>query len=185
MSLDDPSNPPEAPDTRSRPALERWIDAVNESVGRTVAWLFVAMIVVQMGVVVFRYVFGLGDPVAQDLILYMHAIAFMTLAGYTLRHDAHVRVDVFYRRAAPRTKAAIDCGGVILFLWPMTGVMLWKSWPYVAEAWRIREGSVQISGLQGNFILKTFLLVFAGLVALQGLALFSGALRRLLRPGAR
>lgn len=163
----------------SETALERAINAVNEGVGRTVSWLIVAMVVLQMAVVLFRYVFGLGDPVAQDLILYMHAIAFMTLAGYALRHDAHVRVDLIYREKGQRYKAAVDIFGTLVFLWPMTGVMLWKSWPYVADSWAIREGAARISGIQGGFILKTFLLVFAIVLALQGLALAVGSLRRL------
>lgn len=160
-------------------SIERRINAVNEAIGRTVAWLIVAMVVLQMAVVLFRYVFGLGDPVAQDLILYMHAIAFMTLAGYALRHDAHVRVDLIYREKGPRYKAAIDLFGTLVFLWPMTGVMLWKAWPYVADSWSIREGAARVSGIQGTFVLKTFLLVFAFLLALQGLALAVSSLRQL------
>lgn len=159
--------------------IERGINAVNEAIGRTVAWLLVAMVVLQMGVVVFRYVFGLGDPVAQDLVLYMHAITFMTLAGYALRHDAHVRVDLLYRDGGPRFKAAIDLCGVVVFLWPMAGVMLWKSWPYVVSSWQIREGAARVSGIQGTFVLKTFLLVFAALLALQGVALAAASLRAL------
>lgn len=169
--------------THDTPVLERWINAANEAIGRVVVWLFAAMVVVQMGVVVFRYVFGLGHPAAQDLVLYMHAISFMTLAGYTLRHDAHVRVDLFYRKAAPRIKAAIDLGGVLFLLWPMAGVMLWKSWPYVTASWGIREGSARISGIQGIFVLKTFLLVFAVLVALQGAAMLASAARQISRRG--
>jgi TRAP-type mannitol/chloroaromatic compound transport system permease small subunit len=165
--------------------VERVINAVNEAIGRTVSWLIVAMVVLQMAVVVFRYVFGLGDPVAQDLILYMHAIAFMTLAGYALRHDAHVRVDLVYREKGERYKGLVDLLGTLVFLWPMAGVMIWKSWPYVADAWAIREGAARISGIQGAFILKTFLLVFAALLALQGVALFVASLRRLGLVGRR
>jgi TRAP-type mannitol/chloroaromatic compound transport system permease small subunit len=168
-------------ETRQSPTPERWINAVNEAIGSTVAWLFAAMVVVQLSIVVFRYVFGLGHPVAHDLVLYMHAISFMTLVGYTLRHDAHVRVDLFYRSAAPRIKAAIDVFGVLVFLWPMAGVMLWKSWPYVAASWAIQEGSARISGIQGIFVLKTFLLVFAVLLALQGVAMLAVAMRQLFR----
>ena len=169
----------------SRPGgVERGINRASDAVGHAVAWLFVAMVVLQMGVVIFRYVFGLGHPVAQDLILYMHAIAFMTLAGYTLRHDAHVRVDILYRDAAPRIKALVDIAGAVVFLWPMAGVMIWKSWPYVASSWAIREGSARVSGIQGTFVLKSFLIVFAALLALQGVAMVAMALRRFKTPSA-
>ncbi|MCW5770179.1 MAG: TRAP transporter small permease subunit [Rhodospirillaceae bacterium] len=163
---------------------ERAIGKVNEVIGDTVAWLLAAMVVVQLGVVILRYVFQLGHPAAQDLILYMHGITFMTLGGYALRHDAHVRVDVVYREAAPRMKAWVDLAGTVLFLWPMMGVMLWMSWPYVANSWHIREGSDAMSGLQGTYLIKTFILVFPLLLALQGIAMALGALRVLRRPAA-
>lgn len=163
---------------------ERAIDALNEVVGRSVAWLLAAMVVLQVVIVILRYVFKLGHPAGQDLMIYMHAITFMTLAGYTLRHDAHVRVDIVYRGAAVRTKAWIDLAGTLLFLWPMTGVMLWMSWPYVASAWAIREGSDALSGLQFTYVLKTFILVFPLLLALQGFALTLAALRTLRRHHA-
>jgi TRAP-type mannitol/chloroaromatic compound transport system permease small subunit len=90
-----------------------------------------------------------------------------------------------YREKGERYKGLVDLLGTLVFLWPMAGVMIWKSWPYVADAWAIREGAARISGIQGAFILKTFLLVFAALLALQGVALFVASLRRLGLVGRR
>jgi TRAP-type mannitol/chloroaromatic compound transport system permease small subunit len=163
---------------------ERAINAVNEAVGRTVAWLLAAMVALQVVIVILRYVFKLGHPAAQDLMIYMHAITFMTLAGYALRHDAHVRVDIVYREAAPRTKAWIDLLGVVFFLWPMMGVMLWMSWPYVSSSWAIREGSDALSGLQYTYVLKAFIVVFPLLLVLQGVPMALVALRTLRRRDA-
>jgi TRAP-type mannitol/chloroaromatic compound transport system permease small subunit len=160
---------------------ERAINAVNDAIGRWVAWLLAAMVMLQIVIVILRYAFQLGHPAMQDAMIYMHAATFMTLAGYALRRDAHVRVDIVYREAAPRTKAWIDLAGVVFFLWPMCGVMLWMSWPYVAGSWAIREGSDALSGLQATFVLKTFILVFPLLLALQGIAMALGAWRGLRR----
>ena len=137
------------------------------------------MVVVQIAIVVFRFVFGLGDPLANDSVLYMHAISFMTLAGYTLRHDAHVRVDIFYLSTADRVKGLIDLIGVIVFIWPMCGVMIWSAWPYVVSSWAVREGSFRVSGIQAAYVLKTFILVFAVVLALQSLAMAISASRRI------
>ena len=164
--------------------VEGFLNGFSELTGRLVSWLFVAMVVVQMGVVVFRYVFGLGDPLVNDSVLYMHAISFMTLAGYTLRHDAHVRVDIIYLNSADRVKGLIDLVGVVVFLWPMCAVTWWSAWPYVANSWAIREGSARVSGIQGTFVLKTLILVFAAVLALQGLAMAISALRRVIEPNA-
>ena len=152
--------------------LARAIDALNERIGVTVAWLALFMVLLEFVVVLMRYVFGVGSVKMQESIVYMHAIVFMVAAGYTLRHNGHVRCDVFYAAAPPRRKAWIDLIGVFIFLLPMCTLIAWVAWPYVTAAWAVREGSPEGSlGIPGVFLLKTVILAFAGLVALQGLAL--------------
>ncbi len=147
------------------------IDGLNERIGRAVAWLTLAMVLVQFVVVVMRYVFGLSILVMQESIVYMHALVFLLAAGYTLLHDGHVRVDIMYGSASERTKATIDFWGSLLILTPVCILIWWTAWPYVAAAWRVREGSVELSGIQGVYLLKTSILVFATLVLLQGISL--------------
>ena len=83
-------------------ALARLIDAVNDRIGRAVAWLALAMVLMQFVVVVMRYIFGVGSLYMQEGIVYLHAIVFLVAAGYTLLHDGHVRVDIVYGSATPR-----------------------------------------------------------------------------------
>lgn len=151
--------------------LVRAIDAVNRHVGRAVAWLALAMVLVQFALVLMRYVFGLGSVFVQESMIYMHGILFMMAAGYTLLCDGHVRVDVFYREATPRTKAWINLLGVLLLLFPMCAYLAFVGWPYVAAAWAIREGSRETSGIPAIYLLKTVILIFIALLAAQGLSL--------------
>lgn len=152
-------------------ALVRAIDRVNEAIGRGVAWLALAMVLVAAAIVVMRYVFGVSVLAMQESIWYMHSIVFLVAAGYTLLHDGHVRVDVLYGNLGPRGKAWINLLGVIFVLLPVCTMIWWVSWPYVAAAWRVREGSIEVSGIQGVYLLKTCILVFAGTLILQGVAL--------------
>jgi TRAP-type mannitol/chloroaromatic compound transport system permease small subunit len=148
------------------------IDQVNEWIGKTIAWLALFMVLLEFTVVVLRYVFGVGFVMMQEAIVYMHAAVFMGAAGYTLCHNGHVRCDIFYSRASPRQKARIDLFGVLVFLLPMCLLVARMSWPYVAAAWAVREGSPEGSlGIPGVYLLKTVILVFAGLLGLQGIAL--------------
>lgn len=156
----------------------RAIDAVNEYIGRYVAWLALLMVVVQFVVVVMRYVFGIGSIMMQESIVYMHGLLFMLGAGYTLLHGGHVRVDVFYRPASPTFKAWVDLMGVIVLLIPVTVLIFVYSLPYVQNSWHVLEGSKETSGIPAVFLLKTVILVFAGLIILQGVSL---ALHSLLR----
>lgn len=151
--------------------LAHAIDQMNEYVGRAVAWLALAMVLLQFVIVLMRYVFGLASLYMQESMVYMHAIVFMVAAGYTLVHDGHVRVDIFYGSASPRRKALINLLGVAFLLWPMA-VFTWViAWSYVATAWRIREGSPEGSGLPYVYLLKTLILVFSVSLFLQGLSL--------------
>ncbi|WP_321501398.1 TRAP transporter small permease subunit [Breoghania sp.] len=147
------------------------IDRISISIGRAVAWALPLMVVIQVAVVLMRYVFGLGSIWMQESIVYLHAATFMLAGAYTLSVDAHVRVDIFYREARPRVRALVDTLGAAFFLVPMCLVILDYAWPYVARSWSILEGSRETSGIQAVFLLKTLILVFAGLMALQAVAI--------------
>ncbi|MEZ5934278.1 MAG: TRAP transporter small permease subunit [Alphaproteobacteria bacterium] len=144
------------------------IDGLNERIGRVLAWLTLGMILLQFVIVVLRYVFGLGWVALQEAIVYMHASVFLGAAAYTLLHNGHVRCDIFYADATPRTRALVDLIGVFLFLLPMCIMIFWVSWPYVANAWAVLEGSPEGRlGIPAVFLLKTIILVFAVLLGLQ------------------
>ena len=161
-------------------SVAKAIDTLNERLGRWIAWLALIMVLVQFVVVLMRYVFGMGSIAMQESIIYMHGLLFMLGAGYTLLHDGHVRVDIFYREASPKHKARVDIFGVVAFLIPVC-VLIWiYSWPYVSNAWRVYEGSKETSGIQAVFLLKTVVLVVCALVALQGISMLIHSLAVLL-----
>ncbi|WP_240796881.1 TRAP transporter small permease subunit [Terasakiella sp. SH-1] len=151
--------------------LMRFIDGLNQTIGRTVAWLAVIMVITQFSVVVMRYVFGIGSIMMQESVVYMHSFLFMIGAGYTLLHNGHVRVDVFYREAGVRKKAVIDIFGVVFLLLPVCFLIGDSSWKYVYQSWSILEGSKETSGIHAVYLLKSVILVFCVLLSLQGIAL--------------
>ncbi|MCZ6637377.1 MAG: TRAP transporter small permease subunit [Alphaproteobacteria bacterium] len=148
-----------------------FIDRVNGAIGGAVAWCALALVAVQFIAVVQRYVFGIGWIWVEESVVYFHATLFMAGAAYTLLHEGHVRVDIFYRDASLRKRAWIDLLGTILFLWPVAMLILTKAWPYVWASWSIFERSPETSGIPAVFLLKTLILVFAALIALQGLSM--------------
>lgn len=155
-------------------ALERYVgfaDTLNEWVGRVVAWLTLGTVLVCGAVVLLRYAFAYGSICLQELYVWQHAAVFMVGAGYTFLHGGHVRVDIFYAGMSVRRKAWVDLGGTAFFLVPWLGVLVWYGWPYVSLSWRLFEASAQAGGCQGYFLLKSVVVVFAGLVAIQGFAL--------------
>ncbi len=157
-------------------AFARIVDRINEGVGRAVSWLTLTMVLVTFTVAVMRYGFNWGLVWVQEIYVWMHGIVFMLGAGYTLLHNGHVRVDVFYRPAGIRYKAWVDLLGSLFLLLPLVLVVLYESWPYVAESWSKLEESREAGGMPGLFLLKSVILLFAVLVGLQGLSLAAKAL---------
>jgi len=150
--------------------LIRWIDFFTEWTGRILAWLMFLMVVATLAVVVVRYATNSNTILLQESVMYMHALAFMLAIPYALKHDVHVRVDLIYGRLGPRGRAWVNLCGHLLLLVPTAIFILLYSRTYVANTWRILEGSSEVGGIPGVFLLKTLIPLMAGLLLLQGLA---------------
>ena len=152
-------------------AFVRFIDRLNDAVGRGIAWLTLVMVLITFFVVVLRYVYSIGWVWMQESYVWLHGVVFMVGAGYTLLHNGHVRVDIIYRPRDYRYKAVIDILGSILLLLPLVSLVFMFSVGYVADSWIRLEESREAGGLPGLFLLKSVVLVFCVLLGLQGLAL--------------
>jgi len=146
------------------------IDWINRYVGRAVAWLTLATVLICAAVVVLRYSAGIGFVWMQELYIWTHAMTFLLAAGFAYLLNAHVRVDIFYARMGVRGKAIVDLFGVIFLLMPWLVLLGWTSWTYVSYSWQTNEISVQNNGMPAMYILKASLLGFVALLGLQGLA---------------
>lgn len=162
---------------RTLAAIIRAIAALNRAIGLTLSWLSLAVVLVCFAVVVQRYFLHITQLWLQDLYVWLSGAMFTGVAGYALLRDDHVRVDILYRPWPIRKKAIADLFGVVVFLAPFIGVVGTYGWTFVTRSWRLYEGSANIGGMPGLFVLKTFILVFCVVVGLQGLAM---ALRSIL-----
>jgi TRAP-type mannitol/chloroaromatic compound transport system permease small subunit len=151
-------------------AIADRIDRLTRAVGRAVAWLALAIVLVQFALVLARYVFSFGSIWLTQSVIYGHATLIMLAAAWTLAAGGHVRVDVFYAQASARTRAIVDLIGSLLLLLPFALMLLYLSVPYAARSWAILERSQEVGGLPLVFVLKTLIPLFAVLMALQGAA---------------
>ena len=152
-------------------AFVRFTDRLNDAIGRGVAWLTLAMVLITFAVVILRYIYSVGWVWMQESYVWLHGIVFMLGSGYTLLHNGHVRVDIIYRTAGHRYKAVVDLLGSLLLLLPMVVLVFVVSQDYVLQSWLKLEESREAGGLPGLFLLKTVILAFCVLLGLQGLAL--------------
>lgn len=152
----------------------RAIDAVTGGIGRAVAWLALAMVLVGAFNAVARYLgrylgVHLSSNAYLELQWYLFSIMFLLGAAYVLRVDAHVRVDVLYGRVTARTRSLINIAGTVLLLVPFSGFLIWVSLPVIRSSWRIRESSPDPGGLP-RYPLKAMILACFALLLLQAVS---------------
>ena len=150
--------------------FSQFSNQVNEWTGRAVAWLVLAMVLTTFAIVLLRYGFNFGSIAMQESVVYFHSFMFMLAIGYTLKHEQHVRVDVFYQYFTERQKAWVNLLGSIFLLLPVCGFLIYVSWEYTVNSWQLFEGSREAGGLPLVFILKTLIPMMPALLALQVLA---------------
>lgn len=150
-------------------ALARLIDALTERIGRVVIWLVLAATLISAGNALVRYALGESSNAWLEIQWYLFGAMFLLGAGYTLKHNGHVRIDILYNRFGPRGQAWIDLAGGLLFLLPMAGLLVWLAWPMFHEAWVTHEMSPDAGGLV-RWPVKLLLPVGFALLALQGVA---------------
>ena len=150
-------------------ATARAIDALTERVGRVVIWLVLAATLISAGNALVRYLAGESSNAWLEIQWYLFGAMFLLAAGYTLKHNGHVRIDIFYNRLGPRGQAWIDLAGGLLFLLPMALLLAWLAWPMFYEAWQMQERSPDAGGLL-RWPVKLLLPLGFTLLALQGVA---------------
>jgi TRAP-type mannitol/chloroaromatic compound transport system permease small subunit len=146
------------------------VESFTETTGRLIAWLTMLMVVLVMIVVVTRYFLEVGSIALQESVTYLHCLVFMLGLAFTLKHDGHVRVDIFYRGFSPKSKAVVNLLGGILFLVPVCLLIFFTSWNYVLASWAIQETSAENNGLPFVYLLKTLMLLMPATLLLQGIA---------------
>jgi TRAP-type mannitol/chloroaromatic compound transport system permease small subunit len=148
--------------------LARTIDRVQERFGHAVSWLMLAMVLVVFSDVVFRYLFRTTFVFVQEFEWYLFSMIYLLAAGYTLLHDEHIRVDIFYARLSPREKARRDFILLLVFFFPSCLLVIYTTWPFFANAVRVWEGSPDPGGIPARWALKGVIILGFAILILQG-----------------
>jgi TRAP-type mannitol/chloroaromatic compound transport system permease small subunit len=145
------------------------VDRANERIGRWSGWLTLLAIVICTVNAVIRYAFNLSSNAWLEMQWYLNSATFLLVAAYTLKVNAHVRIDVIAGRLSPRAQAWIDILGGLLGLLPACLIIAWYSWPSLVNSYRIGEHSSDPGGLI-RWPVRLLIPVAFALLALQGLS---------------
>lgn len=148
----------------------KFIDYLSDLAGRSVRWLVIILILVMTTEVIMRYGFNHPTMWAYESSLQLGCAMYAFAFCYAQRHNAHVRVDVFYSHLSPRGKAMVDviCG-LLMFL-PVVGLLVSASWVWMIKSWTIQEKMVETYWYPPYYPLRTVVAIGWTMLGLQGLA---------------
>jgi len=146
-----------------------WIERLVEGFGGLARLCVLALVLLVATDVILRYLFSIGPVALQELE--WHLISPIALLGlsYAMKHRADVRVDFLYERFSWRVRGAIDLLSALLTL-AVSLVIFYLSLAYVQQSFQLNEISPDPGGLPMRYLLKGFIPLGFGLLALQGLA---------------
>jgi TRAP-type mannitol/chloroaromatic compound transport system permease small subunit len=127
--------------------LSRAIDAVNFRIGKSVAWLVVAAVLISAANAIMRKLFDLSSNAWLELQWILFSAVFLWCASWTLLVNEHIRIDIVNNLWPKRVRDWIDVIGHAFFLLPFTVVMLITGWPFFFASFRIGEQSGNAGGL--------------------------------------
>ena len=127
--------------------LSQLIDSITEFVGRSIIWVVLVVTLISCGNAVMRYTINYSSNAFLEIQWYLFAVIFLFGAGYTLKKNEHVRIDLIAGKFSKRGQAMIDIFGIIFFLMPMAIAIMWMSWPIFLLALKTNEMSSNAGGL--------------------------------------
>lgn len=148
--------------------INNTLNKLSDFFGYLAAILCILMIVVVFYDVMMRYIFNSGSIGMQELEWHLFAAMFLLGTAYTLKENAHVRVDIFYDRMKPKEKAMVNIMGIMFFLIPFCTVIAFGSIDFVSYSFEISEQSPDPGGLPFRYILKAIIPFSYILLLIQG-----------------
>jgi TRAP-type mannitol/chloroaromatic compound transport system permease small subunit len=150
-------------------AFARGVDWLTDRFGNLAQWAAILACAISAGNAFIRYGFDISSNAWLEIQWYLFAACVMLGASQVLRLNEHVRVDILYGKLSARGKVWVDLLGLIFFLLPAMGVLLWYAGPLFLSMYRSGEMSSNAGGLIRWPAMLMLPLGF-GLVLLQGLA---------------
>src|SRR5690625_6913660 len=145
------------------------IDKLNRTVGRSVAWLTLIVVLVSAINAIVRKTFNVSSNAWLELQWYLFGAIFLLASCYTFLRNEHVRVDVISQNFSRRVQIYIEIFGVLFFLLPAFSLVFWLSIPYFYKSLVMWELSSNTGGLI-RWPVKLWIRVGFGLLTLSGIS---------------
>ncbi|MEM6747338.1 MAG: TRAP transporter small permease subunit [Pseudomonadota bacterium] len=159
--------------------VELWLDRVVRGAFALSSVCVLVLMLVQVAVVILRSVFSISFIWLQESTLYLFGAMFLLSSGALLLTEGHVRVDIFYGKLTAQQRHMVDLAGMVLFVLPVSALIILVSWNYVMTSWAQLERSQEASGIHAVFLMKSMIPAFATLLILAAELRIIDLIRRL------
>jgi tripartite ATP-independent transporter DctM subunit len=126
-----------------------------------------------------RYLFSAGSIALQEIEWHLFDVIFLLGLSYALKHDKHVRVDIFFERYSPDTKATVQILSMLLLVIPFSLIFLNDALDMTYQSYLQQEISSDPGGLTNRWVIKGMLVFSFILLILQALSEILKAYHRL------
>ena len=134
--------------------ITKILDKFTDIVGYVAAVALILMLLNVFYDVVMRYFFQNSSVGMQELEWHLFSVVFLFGIAYSLKENAHVRVDMFYDNMKPTRQAIINIAGSILFIIPFSILIISGGYSFAYEAFTLNEMSGDPGGLPFRWIIK-------------------------------
>jgi len=148
----------------------KYIDALTEYIARFTAFILIALTLLVVYDALNRYLFHTGSIALQELEWHLFDLIILLGIAYALKEGAHVRVDIFYARFKPRTRAYIDLVSQIFLILPFSFLIIYMGFDFVLQSFVQHEGSSNPGGLPYRFIVKSLILISFSVLIVQSVS---------------
>ena len=150
--------------------LSNLIDGLIERIGEWASWLWLVLLAIIIVNVALRYLLGRGYILFEELQWHLYGAAWLLALAFVFRNDAHVRIDVLAARLRPRARSWIELLGILFMLLPFALFVVIEAVPFVVTSYHLNEVSPSPGGLSHRWVIKAFIPLGFGLLALTGFA---------------
>jgi TRAP-type mannitol/chloroaromatic compound transport system permease small subunit len=153
-----------------RTYLSNAIDGLIQRIGELASWLWLVLLAIIIVNVALRYLLGRGYILFEELQWHLYGAAWLLALAFVFRNDAHVRIDVLAARLRPRARAWIELLGILFLLLPFALFVVIEAVPFVVTSYHLNEVSPSPGGLSHRWVIKAFIPLGFGLLALAAFA---------------
>ena len=114
-----------------------------------------------------RYLFSSGSTALQELEWHFFDVVILLSIAYALKHNAHVRVDIFYDKFSPKVQTFVNIISIMFFILPLSFLILYTGIGFVELSFTQQEMSSDPGGLTHRWIVKSLMPLSFLLLALQ------------------